>query len=124
MWKEVKAMTHLEDIVKFQKEFDDKHGWIRGSEHNDEEFLKNLQYSVIGLTGEAGELANFAKKLLRERHSTGKFSDVHLESMREELIDVFIYLIILSVVLKVDVAKKYYEKMEFNQKKFERFEKK
>ena len=117
-------MTHLEDIVKFQKEFDDKHGWIRGSEKNDEEFLKNLQYSVIGMTGEIGEMANFAKKILREKHSTGKYNEAHLESMKEELIDVFIYLVILSIVLKMDIAKKYYEKMEFNRQRFEKFEKK
>jgi NTP pyrophosphatase (non-canonical NTP hydrolase) len=116
--------TKLEDIVKFQKEFDDRHGWVRGEEDSEEEFLKNLQYSVIGLAGETGELANFAKKILREKHSNGKYDPVHLESMKEELVDVFIYLVILSIVLKMDIGKKYYEKMEFNKKRFEKFKKK
>lgn len=115
--------SKLEDIVKFQKAFDDRHGWTRGSESSDEEFLKNLQYSIIGLTGEVGEMANFAKKILREKHSGFGLNDKHLAGLKEEVVDVFIYLVILSIVLKMDLAGEYYGKMKKNEERFQKFEK-
>ncbi len=117
-------MMHLEDIVQFQKEFDKKHGWIDEFDSHDEKFFERLQYAAISLAGEVGEFSNFLKKVLREKGLNGEINQIHLASMKEELIDVFIYLVILSSILKVDIAKSYYEKMNFNQKKYKNFEKK
>jgi len=116
-------MTHIEDIVKFQLDFDKNHGWIDELNAGDDKFFDRLQYATIALAGEVGEFSNFLKKILRERSLNAGVNEVHLTSMKEELIDVFIYLIILSILLKVDIPKAYYEKMAFNQKKYIKFEK-
>jgi NTP pyrophosphatase (non-canonical NTP hydrolase) len=116
-------MTHLEDIVKFQNEFDKKHGWIDEFNSYDDKFFERLQYATIALAGEVGEFSNFLKKTLREKGLDGKINDTLLASMKEELADIFIYLVILSIILKVDIGKSYYEKMKFNQKKYIKFEK-
>ena len=115
-------MTTLEEIVKFQEEFDKKHGWLDELKGYDDKFFARLQYATIALAGEVGEFSNFLKKILRERNLSGEVDEVHMASMKEELVDVFIYLIILSLILKVDIPKAYFEKMKFNDKKYKKFE--
>jgi len=115
-------MTDIEDIVKFQKEFDKNHEWLDEYDAHDDKFFERLQYATIALAGEVGEFSNFLKKMMRERKLSGRADGVHLASMKEELIDVFIYLIILSIILKVNIPETYYKKMEFNDKKYKKFE--
>ncbi len=117
-------MTTFEEIINFQKEFYKGHGWLDDHKGYDDKFFDRIQYATIALAGEVGEFSNFLKKILREKNFSGKIDETHVASMKEELIDVFIYLIILSVILKVDIPKAYFEKMEFNKKKYTKFEKK
>ncbi len=116
-------MADIEELVKFQKEFDKNHGWLNEYDAHDDKFFERLQYATIALAGEVGEFSNFLKKILRERKLNDRIDDTHMAAMKEELIDVFIYLIILSIILKIDIPKIYYEKMEFNEKKYKKFEK-
>ena len=87
-------MSDIEEIKDFQKEFDERHGWIDEFDEMDEEFFARLQYAAIALAGEVGEFSNFLKKILREKKLNGRIDDICIESMKEELVDVFIYLII------------------------------
>lgn len=50
---------------------------------------KNFTYPVMGLVGEAGEIANKAKKIIRDHDSEVK--DQHVEDMKKELGDVLWY---------------------------------
>ncbi len=113
---------HLEDITKFQKEFDARHGWTDEFKEFDDKFFDRLQYAAIALPGEVGEFANMLKKIIREKKLTGKVNSEYLASMKEELTDVFIYLIILSIILKVDIGEAYYGKMKRNEEKYRNFE--
>lgn len=114
----------IKDIAQFQKEFDKRHGWIDDFSSYDEGFFERLQYATISLAGEAGEFSNFLKKILRERKLTGRVDESLMAGMKEELVDTFIYLIILSIILKVDLGSAYHEKMKFNKQKYKRFENK
>ena len=116
-------MTDIEEIVEFQKKFDMSHGWTDEFDGKDAKFFERLQYATIALAGEVGEYSNFLKKIIREKNLTDEINEEHTSAMKEELVDIFIYLVILSIILKVDIAKTYYEKMKFNQQRFQKFEK-
>jgi NTP pyrophosphatase (non-canonical NTP hydrolase) len=112
----------LKQLENFQKEFDARHEWDFSNPNNNEEWLKHLQYSTIGMTGEFGEFANVVKKILREFRKNKTIDDENKEKLKEELVDVFIYLIKLSgQVLKMDLEKEYFEKMKVNEEKFKKF---
>ena len=86
------------------------------------EFIKDM---VIALTGEMGEFANLVKKISRERKITMEVpSKEMMESLKEELIDCFIYIIILSNILEVDIEKEYLKKTELNHQRFKKYIKK
>ena len=42
-------------------------------------------------------------------------------TLKEELIDVFMYLLKLFVLLKIDVDKEFFKKLEFNKKRFAKY---
>jgi NTP pyrophosphatase (non-canonical NTP hydrolase) len=111
----------IKDIVEFQKKFDLRHGWINEFSRHDEKFLERLQYATIALNGEVGEFSNFLKKILRDKKLTGEIDEGHLAAMKEELVDVFIYLVILSLILKIDIEDGYFQKMNKNDSRFKKY---
>ncbi len=115
--------TDIKDIVEFQKEFDKKHNWINEHEKQDEKFMERLQYATIALAGEVGEFSNILKKIIRDKNLDGKIDQTRIGDMKEELVDVFIYLIILSIILKMDLGKEYFDKMKKNEERFVKYKK-
>ncbi|MFZ2225994.1 MAG: nucleoside triphosphate pyrophosphohydrolase family protein [Candidatus Moraniibacteriota bacterium] len=78
---------------------------------------ENYIYPTLGLAGEAGEVAEKIKKILRDKE--GKVDDVDREEIKKELGDVLWYLTQLATELKIpleDVATgnlaKLYDRME------------
>lgn len=63
----------------------------------------NFVYPVLGLVGEAGEVAEKIKKVLRDEK--GKITDEKREELKKELGDVLWYLANLSVELKIPFEK-------------------
>lgn len=113
----------LKDIVKFQKEFDENHNWVWDSE-DPEKRMNMLKYGAVALAGEVGEFSNLVKKVWRELDHNGKTPDEEMmKKLREELVDVFIYVITLSENLNLDLEKGYFEKMKINEERFKKFEK-
>lgn len=114
----------LKDIVKFQKQFDEEHGWDWDVE-DDSGRLERLKYVAIAIAGEAGEFANIIKKALREKFPEGKLPDAEkLEMLKKELIDIFIYTLLASRALDVDLESEYFKKIEELRRRFKDFEKK
>ncbi len=116
-------MVELKDIFKFQKEFDEKHGWIW--DHADPEKRSNmLKLGALALAGEAGEFANLVKKVWRQldHDGTGPSAEM-VKKLQEEIVDVFIYVVTLSENLNLDLEKGYFDKMKFNNERFQKFEK-
>ncbi len=60
-----------------------------------------LTYPVLGLTGEAGEVAEHAKKMIRD--DGGELTDERREAMGKELGDVLWYLAQLATELDLDL---------------------
>ena len=106
----------LKNLIKVQKEFDSNHfGDIKLTP-------ERLLYLMTCLAGENGELANLVKKYYRDkvqnyRVTTDQDKDF-LALMKEELIDNFIYILILSYLLEVDLEKGFFSKLNKNEERF------
>ncbi len=113
----------LYEIVKYQADFDERHGWL-WKINNEEDFINALQYLSIALSGEVGEFCNLVKKLVREFRSSGKIKPDMINKLKEELVDVFIYVIKgASQLFNMDIGEEYFKKMSINEVKFRRYEK-
>lgn len=106
-------------IIQLQKDFDANHkirfNWAQEvSEKN----IEHLQFLVLSLAGEVGEMANCVKKVVRgdEEYTTSK------EKLSEELADVFIYVLKLAYQLNIDLEKAYFQKLKINEERFKAFE--
>ena len=108
----------LKEIFEFQKKFDRMRGWDWSSPRNEEERMKFLQHGTIALAGEVGEYANILKKALRHYESTGELPNSEgYEGLKEELVDVFIYVVKISLALGLDLSGGYYSKMKVKDRK-------
>jgi NTP pyrophosphatase (non-canonical NTP hydrolase) len=109
----------LQEIVAIQKKFDQQHEsrfkWDQEINKNNPEMLG---YLALALSGEAGEVANAVKKVMR--------GDISYEEQKDqiaaEVIDVFIYLIKFSYQMGFDLEGKFLEKLEVNKKRFSTFQ--
>lgn len=111
----------LKDLQKAQKDFDMKYfpGFWRIE--NYEDFLDRLEYLTVALAGEVGEFANLVKKMRREYlHRNMERRDI-IESLMEELTDVFIYVLITANLLDMDLEKWFHEKSNRNKERFKRY---
>ncbi len=115
-------MTELKEIMMFQKEFDCSHGWAWDWSMDVGQNVENLQKGVVAMTGEIGEFANLVKKVTREHNAGNELPDGIVDKMREELVDMFIYLVKLVQLLDMDLSDSYFKKMTFNAERFKRFE--
>jgi NTP pyrophosphatase (non-canonical NTP hydrolase) len=75
---------------------------------------EDLGHHALAMCGEVGEVANIVKKLQRgslERDEAEKL-------LQGELADVFIYLLNICAIAKIDLAAAYYVKQKINQERF------
>ena len=109
----------MHDIVERQRLFQAAHGWVWRNLPLDQQ-IDRLQYLVMALSGELGEIANPIKKFVRTSERQGidlAAYDTMRTALHEEVADVFIYLLILCDVLDIDLEKAYYDKVAVNEKK-------
>ncbi len=116
----------IKDLVQIQKEFDSKHGWSLTS-NNPKAKLEIINKDLIGLFGEIGEFSNIIKKLNIEMEKSGNslessFFDAQ-NSLNEEIIDSFIYLLRIATHLEVDIEDVYLRKLAINREKYKKYEK-
>jgi NTP pyrophosphatase (non-canonical NTP hydrolase) len=96
-------------IPEFQKEmFADSKRWFG------EEASIDLTMHVFGLVGEAGEVADEIKKVLRGSQTLEEAAP----KIAEELVDTMIYLFLLFVILGIDPGPVYAQKREYNEQRF------
>jgi len=108
----------IKDIMNFQREFDKKYkGRFEFYSEITDENISELEHLLVCLVGEIGELSNITKKITR-----GDYSLKDVKSMvDEEVVDSFIYIIKISNQLGLNLEKAYFEKMEINKNKFEKY---
>ena len=112
-------MKTLEEFITYQKTFDEKHfGKFNWGQKIDDENIGILEFLLISILGELGETSNIVKKILR--------GDATLEEMhphlKEEITDIFIYLLKLIYQLDIDIEHEYLAKMQKNEKRFNHYE--
>lgn len=114
----------IKDLIEAQKKFDERHNWSWDAD-DEKGRLERLKYVTIALSGEVGEFANVLKKSLREEFPEGTRmpDEEKMGKLREEIVDVFIYTVIASRVLGVDLEKAWFKKIEELEQRFKRFEK-
>jgi len=118
-----KEMT-LKELQKFQMDFDNKYFSEYWNKRHDLDwkidFLKDM---TIALGGEFGEFANIIKKVNRDKKKDieENLSKEMMNKLKEELTDCFIYLIILSNILEMDIEKEFLRKTKFNEKRFQKY---
>src|SRR5208283_4075235 len=78
-----------------------------------------LQYLALALGGEAGELQNLIKKIVRRKHHTEGHSEDGMENdLPHEMVDVMYYLFRIAALLDIDLDKAFVEKMEINKARY------
>jgi NTP pyrophosphatase (non-canonical NTP hydrolase) len=78
-----------------------------------------LQYLALALGGEAGELQNLIKKIVRRKHHTEGHSEDGMEkAVPHEMVDVMYYLFRMADLLEIDLEKAFREKMEINRARY------
>lgn len=99
----------MEDIKKVLRKFAEERDWDRY--HNP----KNL---VMALSGEIGELTELFQWLNEDESKVENLSVKNLERVKEEIADIFIYLIRLSDKLSIDLIEVTKKKIDINEKKY------
>jgi len=99
----------MEDIKKVLRKFAEERDWDRY--HNP----KNL---VMALSGEIGELTELFQWLNEDESKVENLSIKNLERVKEEVADIFLYLIRLSDKLNIDLIEVAKKKIDINETKY------
>lgn len=115
------ADTHLLNQLRDQCVKDSKRWFptaIPIDSNDPSDKIKALMHHTLSLAGEAGEVANIVKKI--DRGSLDLTTEVVQHDLREEVTDVFIYLLNLAGILDIDLLAQYMAKRNKNVARFER----
>jgi len=111
-------MTLLDMLIK-QCQKDSKEWFPKAADTtstNPEERRRAIVHHALALAGEAGEVADWVKKL--DRGSYDITSEIFQRSVKEEIVDVFIYVLNLAGAFEMDLLKAYLTKREKNVQRF------
>ena len=114
---------NIKDLTKIQHSFDSEHGWSldRGTS---EELVDMLSQDLIGTLGELGEFSNIVKKanlLKNNKQDLDEFLKSNRDSLEEEVVDTFIYIMRIATHMNIDLEDAYLEKLAKNKKRFSKF---
>ena len=111
-------MHTLDELKKMQIEFDSAHeGNMPFFEIITEKNIEVLEHLIVCLVGEIGEFANITKKISR-----GDFTlENKMKDLREELTDIFIYILKISCQMEIDLEKEYLNKLNINLQRFSNY---
>jgi NTP pyrophosphatase (non-canonical NTP hydrolase) len=110
----------LKEIMELQYKFDEKHaGKFEWSIPITENTINILAFLIVAMTGEIGELSNIVKKILRGDHSL----EDSKEQIKDELVDIFIYLIKICNQMSINLEEVFFNKLEQNIARFRQYEK-
>ena len=99
----------MDELKEKLRKFAEERNWNQF--HNP----KNL---AMALSGEAGELIDIFQWLKEEESNLDGISDKNLEKTKEELADIFLYLIRIADKLDIDLIQEAHNKIETNKQKY------
>jgi NTP pyrophosphatase (non-canonical NTP hydrolase) len=109
----------LSRLREVQARFDATHGIDRPWDRPiTAETLDVLEHLVVCLAGELGEFANEVKKVIR---GDSRY-EAALPALKEELADIFIYVLKLGNQMSIDLEAEYFKKLRTNEERFRHFE--
>lgn len=112
----------VKKLQELQKEFDLEYFGGFWDIRDSADFLNSLKHIAIALAGEVGEFSNIVKKIDRRvMNLGGEVGDEDLSKLREELVDIFIYVLIGANLLDMDLGEAYLERLEYNKRRFASF---
>jgi NTP pyrophosphatase (non-canonical NTP hydrolase) len=109
--REEGRVSDIEDLMDEARQFAEVRHW------NEFHTPKNL---AMAIAGEAGELVAEFRWLTPDAAQLDALSDEHLGLIRDEIADVFIFLLRLADVLAVDLAAAVRSKLARNESRFPR----
>jgi deoxyadenosine/deoxycytidine kinase/NTP pyrophosphatase (non-canonical NTP hydrolase) len=112
-------MTELSELTRLQRAFDQTRGFAELPNHAGApsgDALSRLEFALIGLTGEVGEIANILKRARRDQAQGG--GAARLGGLPSEIADVLSYLLKLAIHADVDPEQAYLIKMCINAHRF------
>lgn len=80
-----------------------------------------LLFCSNALAGETGELCNYVKKLYRPVNKAmlkTLTKNQLLDNISKELPDIIFYVVLIAIILDIDLDKAFWDKMEYNAKKY------
>jgi len=109
----------LKKIMKLQALFDKEHsGIFSWSVRRREDDLEVLEFLLVCIIGELGELSNIVKKAMR-----GDFPlTAKKEQLEEEVADIFTYLLKICNKMNIDLEETFLKKLERNKVRFKHYE--
>ena len=103
----------LSQLFKVQMAFDRRLGWNRYEDcDTPEKVLGFMEHLVIVMVDELGEIARIRKRALRDKQT------LEMDSLKKELVDIFIFLMQGCMALKMDLEREYLRRMESNKQRF------
>jgi len=100
-------LAHLPLLVQIAAQCrDDAERWFA--------LTDDLTNSLMGVMGELSECIEYWKKVRRGTHTLEQVKD----GLAEEVTDVFIYLMNIAGILRMDLEQTYKQKRELNEKRF------
>lgn len=104
---------NLKEISEIQRSFDRKRGWNRYEEcETPSQILDFMQYFVLVMVEELGEVSRVWKQFLRDKRS------LDVKTLKDEVVDLFVYLIQASMALNMNLEEEYLRKMRESEGRF------
>lgn len=104
---------NLKEITEFQRDFDRKRGWNQYEKcETPEQILDFMQHFVLVMVEELGEVARVRKQILRDKKS------LSVKGLKDEIVDLFVYLIQASIALDMNLEDEYMRKMKESVQRF------
>jgi NTP pyrophosphatase (non-canonical NTP hydrolase) len=105
----------LKSMQKMQTDFSESRGWYFHKAVDQKELIEKMEYMAVALAGEVGEYANLVKKILRQKEL---LNNEMKDRIKEEITDIFIYCLLTSSLLGMDLEKEALKKIEKNKQRF------
>ncbi|MEK6934389.1 MAG: hypothetical protein AABW46_00775 [Nanoarchaeota archaeon] len=105
----------MQEIIDHLLKFDKERNWNDYEKVKTREEKIDLLYKqIVHTIGELGEFANLVKKCKRD-------NEWHIEQLKEEITDTFIFLLKISMTLDMDLKEEFFKKMKLNEERFKHF---